>query len=77
MKPSDRESEISDMCGDFGRNFEEILTLPEQAAAKIVVFCSAAREKIDKAAYATLSTRWGREYPSRPLLFSTANRRFL
>jgi hypothetical protein len=33
------------MCGDFGRNFGEIPTLPEQTTAKTTGFCSEAREK--------------------------------
>jgi hypothetical protein len=33
-RPSDWKSEISDMRGDFGRNFDEIPTLPEQTTAQ-------------------------------------------
>ncbi len=54
MKPSNARSKISDMCGDFRRNFEEIPSLPEQTAAKTAGFCSAVREKLNKVAHATL-----------------------
>ncbi len=56
-KSSDCRSKISDMCGDFRRNFEEIPTLPEQTAVKTVGFYSAAREKAQQSGFATLLTR--------------------
>ena len=63
-KPSDARSQTSDMCGGLRKNFEEILSLPEQTAAKGVAFCSVAREKLNKVASATLLThRGGRNAP--------------
>ena len=44
-KPSDCRSKISDMCGDFRRNFEEIPTLPEQTAVKTEGFSSSGEGK--------------------------------
>ncbi len=50
-------SKISDMCGDFRRNFEEVPTLPEQTAVKTEGFYSAAREKNQQSGEVTLLMR--------------------
>ena len=50
-------SKISDMCGDFRRNFEEIPTLPEQTAVKTEGFSSSSEGKNQQSGEVTLLMR--------------------